>query len=214
MKKTTVVVHNHRISIDDPKRLARLVKDAAQAAGSTNSAAHRIGLSQSFLSRLENRKLKSITARNYQKLKELVGEPMLSDAVDPPETQHALREYRKWLQRERPQEEERKRLLQLWGYLSLSYPSYVNPLERALKQHEPVRRDVAIARVASPLLAAYSTGEIELGWEELENTWSARERPQLRRYLNAAVQAECVLLKRRPADRRARQVIERRQDEL
>jgi len=226
-----------QIAILDRNAVSDLIMLAVRASkrGSVNAAARKIGLNQSILSRLADRKRERITPATYKKLQQLMSpahHPSLDRALLLPDSRAVLRNYARWLRREigeneslvaalRLNELERERavadVVERHGWrinfarmVRSRYPDLVKRLAAGLKKyhHTPARARLAWKRVIQPLIDAEGSFGIERQWPELA---ASRE---LRSVLSHGIARELILLKRLPDEDRAQRVKGPRGSEL
>lgn len=212
-----------RLTIVHPPRLGSLIRQAVDARfdGNVQRAAAKIGISQPTLSRLVSGKEKKARASTIDALRKLIpygkrGE--LEATVLSQEAQQRLREYDRWMKREREywsgidhvraaEGDDGKEIAQrkvmyrlnekrkLLDHFRRQFPDLFDSFDAFLtrKQHFTSRAELAYGRIIGPLLLkGIGTGSVERTWQELDEV-------ELKQFINAGMNRERILLKR-PTD--------------
>jgi hypothetical protein len=211
------------LRVANARQLARVLKAILKQYGTHEAAAEGLGISQPHFTRLVNggagrrinRSLVLSAERvlysqvlpsnrdRYQKLwRDLWGSVIGWEATD------LLRKHDDWLQGKlRPyytgnfyrHDFVLRQLREDSGYCG-----YFSGFDKAAAAHKPLRIELALQRVAEPLVAGEETNGVERTWEEMD------EAKDLGPYLRAALRREELLLRRAPDMQRAQKLISSR----
>jgi hypothetical protein len=214
-------MHNRLVQIADAKSLARVLRVVVDEdyGGNMSEAARAVGMQQSQLHRLANRKLGAVRWQTLLLLRKLLGRkrlPELDKAVVSPDVQNTLDCYRRWLARQQLNLRHRSRERNLWAqelgllqwggrevrrWLRRRVPELVKQFDGFLMRrgHLHERADLAYQRLLAPLWHSAATCGIERDLSDLPPK-------QLTAFVKAGIVRERILLERSPDLQRSQEL--------
>jgi hypothetical protein len=217
-----------RIDVLNRQLLASVLREVVDAefGGGISAAAQEIGLERSLLGRILSQKAKTISHDDLRTLRKKVSQKQfieISRALYPAAVAELIRAFDKWVSAERDRILERdlpdtpvgralrtvspwetQRLLEYQHLLDTAaakFPDLIESFDDFLerRKHFQSRGNLAYLRVFAPLLDATDSGHVERGWRDLTDD-------ELRRFVQAGMEREHILLDRTPDPERAQEI--------